>query len=129
MNKVCLIGRLTKKPELRNTSNGKRVCDFTIATNRINNKDTDFIDCIVWENLAENLCKYQDKGSLIGIEGELRVDTYKDKNDNTKKKYYVSVSNVEFLQKKEDNPYSDMRTKVESDLGEQIKIDPEDYPF
>ena len=125
-----LIGRLTKTPELRSTQTGKQVCEFTIATNRINNKECDFIDCIVWDKLAENLCKYQVKGSLIGIEGEIRVDNYKDKNNNSRKKVYVSVRNIEFLEsKKEENPYSEMKVKVESDFGKQIEISEDEYPF
>lgn len=132
MNKVMLIGRLTKTPELRATQTGKQVCDFTIATNRINGKECDFIDCIVWDKQAENLCKYQTKGSLIGIEGQLRIDTYKDKDNNSRKKTYVMVGNIEYLQTKEkteENPYKDMNTKVESDIGQSITIEDSDLPF
>ena len=129
-----LIGRLTKTPELRSTPKGKQVCSFTIATNRVNGKECDFIDCIVWDKQAENLCKYQVKGSLIGIEGQLRIDTYKDKDNNSKKRTYVMVGNIEYLsinkqESKEINPYSEMKTKVESDIGEQIEITPGDLPF
>lgn len=127
-----LIGRLTKTPELRTTQTGKQVCDFTIATNRINGKECDFIDCIVWDKQAENLCKYQTKGSLIGIEGQLRIDTYKDKDNNSRKKTYVMVGNIEYLQTKEkteENPYKDMNTKVESDIGQSIEITSADLPF
>lgn len=134
MNKVMLIGRLTKTPELRSTPKGKQVCDFTIATNRINGKECDFIDCIVWDKQAENLCKYQVKGSLIGIEGQLRIDTYKDKDNNSKKRTYVMVGNIEYLsinkqESKEINPYSDMKTKVDSDIGQSITIEDSDLPF
>lgn len=132
MNKVMLIGRLTKTPELRATQIGKQVCDFTIATNRINGKECDFIDCIVWDKQAENLCKYQTKGSLIGIEGQLRIDTYKDKDNNSRKKTYVMVGNIEYLQTKEkteENPYKDMNIKVESDIGQSITIEDSDLPF
>ena len=134
MNRVLLIGRLTKTPELRNTQTGKQVCDFTIATNRVNGKECDFIDCIVWDKQAENLCKYQVKGSLIGIEGQLRIDTYKDKDNNSKKRTYVMVGNIEYLsinkqESKEINPYSDMKTKVDSDIGQSITIEDSDLPF
>ena len=127
-----LIGRLTKNPELRATQSGKQVSSFTIATNRINNEECDFINCIVWDKQAENLCKYQTKGSLIGIEGQLRIDTYKDKDNNSRKKTYVMVGNIEYLQTKEkteENPYKDMNTKVESDIGQSITIEDSDLPF
>lgn len=138
MNKVMLIGRLTKVPELRSTPNGKQVCEFTLATNRINNEDADFISCIVWEKQAENLCKYQTKGSLIGIIGQLRTTSY-EKEGVRKYKTYVLVSEIEYLSSvshKEDenvadsgNPFAEMNTKVESDIGQQIEITPDDLPF
>lgn len=138
MNKVMLIGRLTKVPELRSTPNGKQVCEFTLATNRINNEDADFISCIVWEKQAENLCKYQTKGSLIGIIGQLRTTSY-EKEGVRKYKTYVLVSEVEYLSsvshkeenegQSETNPFAEMNTKVESDIGQQIEITDQDLPF
>ena len=138
MNKVMLIGRLTKVPESRSTPNGKQVCEFTLATNRINNEDADFISCIVWEKQAENLCKYQTRGSLIGIIGQLRTTSY-EKEGIRKYKTYVLVSEIEYLSSvshKEDktvadsgNPFAEMNTKVESDIGQQIEITDDDLPF
>lgn len=138
MNKVMLIGRLTKVPELRSTPNGKQVCEFTLATNRINNEDADFISCIVWEKQAENLCKYQTKGSLIGIIGQLRTTSY-EKEGVRKYKTYVLVSEIEYLSsvshkeenegQSETNPFAEMNTKVESDIGQQIEITDDDLPF
>ena len=138
MNKVMLIGRLTKVPELRSTPNGKQVCEFTLATNRINNEDADFISCIVWEKQAENLCKYQTKGSLIGIIGQLRTTSY-EKEGVRKYKTYVLVSEIEYLSsvshkeenegQSETNPFAEMNTKVESDIGQQIESTDDDLPF
>ena len=133
MNKCVLIGRLTKTPELRTTPKGKQVCSFTIATNRINNEDADFIDCVVWDKQAENLCKYQVKGSLIGISGQLRVERY-EVSGVKKTKTYIQVNEVEYLsinkqESKEINPYSEMKTKVESDLGKSIEITNDSLPF
>ena len=138
MNKVMLIGRLTKVPELRSTPNGKQVCEFTLATNRINNEDADFISCIVWEKQAENLCKYQTKGSLIGIIGQLRTTSY-EKEGVRKYKTYVLVSEIEYLSsvshkeenegQSETNPFAEMNTKVESDIGQSITIEDDDLPF
>lgn len=120
-----LIGRLTKKPELRATQTGKQVCSFTIATNRINNEECDFINCVVWDKQAENLCKYQVKGSLIGVIGQLRQERYKDTKGNDKTVYVVYCSEIEYLQsstKKEENPFKEMNTKVESDIGQQLEV-------
>lgn len=133
-----LIGRLTKAPELRNTPKGKQVCEFTLATNRINNEDADFINCIVWEKQAENLCKYQVKGSLIGIIGQIRTENY-EVSGVKKYKTYILVNEIEYLSSvshKENNegqngtnPYAEMKTKVESDIGQSIAIEDSDLPF
>lgn len=132
MNKVMLIGRLTKTPELRSTQTGKQVCSFTIATNRINNEECDFINCVVWDKQAENLCKYQVKGSLIGVIGQLRQETYNDTKGNKRTAHVVYCSEIEYLQsstKKEENPYKEMKTKTESDIGQSIEITDQDLPF
>ena len=97
MNKVLLIGRITKDLELRHTPNDKAVCDFTLAVNR-DKDNADFINCVVWNNQAENLCKYQGKGSLIAVFGELRVDTY-EVEGNKRYKTYILVNNLEYLEK------------------------------
>lgn len=130
MNKCMLIGRLTKTPELRSTQTGKQVCSFTIATNRINNEECDFINCVVWDKQAENLCKYQVKGSLIGVIGQLRQETYNDTKGNKRVPYVVYCSEIEYLQinkeKTEVNPYEEMKIKVESD---SVQIEDSDLPF
>lgn len=139
MNKVMLIGRLTKTPELRNTQTGKQVCSFTIVTNRINNEECDFINCVVWDKQAENLCKYQSKGNLIGVIGQLRQETYNDTKGNKRTSYVVYCNEIEYLSSvshKEDkvvaecgNPFAEMNTKVESDIGQSITIEDSDLPF
>lgn len=134
MNRVILTGRICKKLELKNLKDDKSVCEFTIATNRIGQEDADFINCIVWNKQAENLVKYQDKGSLIGVEGQLRSERY-EHNGQTKYKTYILVSQIEFLSsnKKEEkeNPYEAFGNsiKTEFDVGHQIEIDESDYPF
>ena len=134
MNKVILTGRICKKLELKNLKDDKSVCEFTIATNRIGQEDADFINCIVWNKQAENLVKYQDKGSLIGVEGQLRSEKY-EHNGQTKYKTYILVSQIEFLSsnKKEEkeNPYEAFGNsiKTEFDVGHQIEITDEDIPF
>ena len=133
MNKTWLTGRLSKKPELKKINENSCVCDFTIATNRPTNRDgekvADFINCRVWNNQAENLCKYQDKGNLIGISGEIRTETY-EVNGTKKYKTYVLTNNIEFLEsKKNDIPLEKLNTKTDFDKTGQIQISEDDYPF
>ena len=106
MNKAILVGRLTKDPELKMTENTKReVCQFTIAVNRPYTNDdgerkADFINCVVWDKLAENLSKYQKKGNQVAVEGRIQTRNYDDKDG---KKVYVTeifVSNISFLDSK-----------------------------
>ena len=126
MNKVLLIGRITKDLELRHTSNDKAVCDFTLAVNR-DKENADFINCVVWNSQAENLCKYQGKGSLIAVFGELRVDTY-EVEGNKRYKTYVYVNNIEFLSKKEETiPTEELTTKTITQ--ETIEYTDEDLPW
>lgn len=129
MNKVMLVGRLTKMPELKEVKD-KKVCEFTIATNRVNGKDADFINCVVWNNQAENLCKYQVKGNIIGVIGELRVDSYEIEG-NKRYKTYVMVNNIEFLESKKEktNPFEEFGNSIKTEVKEQLEISEDDYPF
>lgn len=124
MNKVILTGRLTKNPELRYTANNKPVCEFTIATNRIGNDNADFINCIVWNNQAENITKYMEKGSLIAVFGELRTETYEIEG-NKKYKTYVLGNNIEFLESKSTSKNDPMKL----DGSKDIKIEDSDLPW
>ena len=136
MNKVVLTGRITRKPELRDVRD-KKLCEFSLATNRPVVRDgekvADFVNCVVWGVQAENLYKYQDKGSLIAVFGELRVDNYEDKEGNKRQKTYVLVSNVEFLgnKKKEEKPFDGYEPSIttKSRLEEQLTITDEDFPW
>ena len=142
MNQVILTGRITKKPELRETKKGSKVCEFTLATNRPTMRDgkreTDFITCMVWNNQAENLVKYQDKGSLVGVHGELRIDSY-EVNGEKRYKTYVIVNNIEFLDRKSENttqsttttqtnPYEDFGKSIKTEVQEQFDYS-EDLPW
>ena len=130
MNKAILVGRLTKDPELKMTENTKReVCQFTIAVNRpYTNEDgerkADFINCVVWDKLAENLSKYQKKGNQVAVEGRIQTRNYDDKDG---KKVYVTevfVSNVTFLDSKGSNDsvnnLEEPPVKAGSITGEEI---------
>jgi len=125
MNSIIITGRLTAKPELKYTASGKCLCQFSLACTGMS-ADTDFIDCVVWNKQAENLCEYQEKGNLIGVAGRLSTDTYQNKEGQKVKKYVVSVSTLEFMSSKpktqeakvvepEQNPFEEFGNSVTID--------------
>lgn len=100
LNRVILIGRLTRDPELRYTPNGAAVCKFTLAINRkFNREETDFIDIVVWQKLAENCANYLGKGRLAAVEGRLQVRTYETQDGQKRKVTEVVAEDVRFLDK------------------------------
>lgn len=103
-NKAFLGGRLTADPEIKQTPNGKMVCQFSIAVNR-KGKDqpTDFINCVAWEKSAELLSKYFRKGSSICVVGEIQVRQWKDKDGGNRYATEVRVSEINFVDSKSDN--------------------------
>src|SRR5574344_1700970 len=140
MNKVILIGRITKDIELRTVNTDKSVATYTLAIDRGygDKKETDFINCVTWEKQAENIAKYCTKGSLIAIEGRIQTRNYDGKDG---KKIYVTeviTSNVQFLdtkkettpvekiEKKEEDPYVDFGKSINAD---EIELTSEDLPF
>lgn len=105
MNKVILIGRLTKDPELKKTNSGLSYVQFNLAvnrnyTNKSGEKQADFINCVAWRTQADNLVKYIRKGGLIGVEGEIQTRTYDDKNGIKKYITEVLCNSIEFLESK-----------------------------
>ena len=133
MNKAILTGRIVNDLELKQTTSGKSICEFRLATNRPTNRDgervADFINCRVWNKQAENLVKYQTKGSLIAVIGRMQVDTYKDKDGNNKSYNYLLVEELEYLEKKKEeaNEFQDLKTKTE--VTDQFDYTDEDLPF
>ena len=104
MNKGILVGRLTKDPELKHTSNNVAVCNFTLAVNRSYKRDgepdADFINCVVWKAQAENLVKYIKKGGLIGVDGRIEIGSYEHKQGHEVPTFTIICSNVTFLEPK-----------------------------
>ena len=104
INRVVLVGRLTKEPELRTTPSGAKVCQYTLAVNRTRKAegqpDADFINCVAWNKTAELMNQYLSKGALIGIEGRIQTRNY---DDNSGRKVYVTeviCDSVAFLEPK-----------------------------
>ena len=107
MNKSILIGRLTKAPELRTTQSGISVASFTVAVNRrFKNQDggydADFINCIAWRQQAEFICRYFDKGDMIGIVGSIQTRNYDNKDGQKVYVTEVAVEEVHFCGGKKD---------------------------
>jgi single-strand DNA-binding protein len=105
INRVVLVGRLTKDPELRYTSSNIPVSKFTLAVNRTftgpsGEREADFIQCVVWRKQAENLVKFVRKGSLIGVEGRIQTGSYDDKDGIRKYTTEVIGDSVQFLEPK-----------------------------
>ena len=134
MNKVFLIGRLTRDPDLRYTPSNIATVTFSIAVNRpFTNqngvREADFINIIAWRKQAENVKKYITKGSLVAVEGRIQTRNYDDKDG---KKVYVTevvADNVQFLEPKgqrsmeSNNNYEPSDNVQTTDVGEDPYID------
>jgi single-strand DNA-binding protein len=105
MNRVVLVGRLTKDPELRYTASGVAVATFTLAvgrpfSNQQGERETDFINCVVWRKPAENVANFLKKGSLAGVDGRVQTRNYEGQDG---KRVYVTevlAESVQFLEPK-----------------------------
>jgi len=100
INRVVLVGRLTRDPELRYTPNGTAVTTFTLAVNRNfknanGEQQADFINCVVWRKAAENVANYLRKGSLAGVDGRIQTRTY---DNNEGRRVYVTEVVAESVQ-------------------------------
>lgn len=103
-NKAIIGGRLTSDPEIRQTINGRIVCQFTVAVNRKGSDgQADFISCVAWEKRAEFLEKYFRKGSSICVVGEIQVRKWQDKNGENRYTTEVLVGEINFVDSKEEN--------------------------
>lgn len=107
LNTVVLIGRLTKDPELRYTPSGKAVATLRLAvdrgtTNPQGEKETDFIDVVVWERQAETVANYLQKGRLIAVQGRLQIRQYETQEGQRREKAEVVANQVRFLDRGHD---------------------------
>ncbi len=106
MNRVVLVGRLTRDPELRNTNSGVPVVAFTIAVNRTftsnatGEREADFINCIVFNKPAENLNRYIRKGGLVGVDGRIQTRSYTAQDGSKRYVTEVVCENIQFLEPK-----------------------------
>lgn len=108
LNRIIIMGRMTKDPELRSTNGGVSVTSFTLAVDRDfkgqnGEKTTDFIDVVAWRNTAEFVCKYFSKGRMAVAEGRLQIREWKDKEGNNRRNAEIQAENVYFADSKRDS--------------------------
>lgn len=120
LNEIRLMGHLARDPELRFTSNGNGVTNFTIAVNRDYGDDTDFIKCTAWNRgnykLAEYTAKYK-KGDLVFVAGELRQENWEDNNGNKRQTFKVNIDKAYNFSRKPQKK-SESEPEQDDDLGE-----------
>ena len=131
MNNVVLIGRLTKDVELKYIQGtGTPVANFAIAvdrefTGKDGKKEVDFIDIQVWGKSAENCSNYIGKGSLVGVQGSIRIDLYQNKEGENRKITKVNANRVQFL----DTKRTEQENKTNTNTLEFQEVDNDDIPF
>lgn len=127
MNKLTIIGRLTRDPELRTTTTGVNVCSFSVAVKRKNRRDgepeADFFEVTAWRERGEMCAKYLSKGSKVCVIGAVSVDTYTAHDGTTRAKLKVNADEVEFLSSRQDGQkvdqgsgFQDVTASVDGDL-------------
>lgn len=141
MNKVVLVGNLTRDPEKRTTPQGVSVTAFTVATqkrfkNADGGYDADFINCVAWRATADFVAQYFVKGSRIGVAGSLQTRSYDDKDGNKRYVTEVVADEVEFCGSKKANSKPDNAANeqpqetVDDIFGDELsEIYDEDLPF
>ncbi len=132
MNKVFLIGNLTRDPEMNTISSGVSVCRFAIAVSRRfvaadGNRETDFINIIAWRGLADNCAKYLKKGNKVAVCGSLQTRSYENKDGVKVNVFEIVADEVEFLTNK---AQSGVEAGAKDDqVAELQPVQDDDLPF
>ena len=142
LNKIFIMGRLTRDPELRRTQSGTPVTSFSLAVDRdfksqSGEKETDFIDVVAWRQTAEFVARYFTKGRMAVVEGRLQIRDWQDRDGNKRRSAEVVADNVYFGDSKRDGapqygaPSGGYTAPVASSSGDFAEIDEEDgdLPF
>lgn len=134
LNKVILIGRLTRDPELRYTTNGVAVAKLSLAVdrpqfNREREKETDFIDVVVWQKLAEVCANNLGKGRLVAVDGRLQIRSYDDNQGVKRKVAEVVAEGIKFLDWPKDRDNSGGVNQGSGGFGSEIGFSGDDIPF
>lgn len=125
MNKIIIIGRITKEIELKATASGTEVADFTIAVNRNyknaeGNYEADFINCVSYKGLAKTISTYVKKGDRLAVEGRLQTRTYQNKEGKNIKVSEVIVENIDFIETKKKEQPNNVEVPAGSIKGEEV---------
>lgn len=126
LNKIVIMGRLTRDPELRQTQNQIPVASFTLAVDRDYGDETDFIDCVAWRKTAEFVSNYFFKGKMAVVAGRLQIRKWEDKDGNKRKSAEVVADNVYFGDSKKDSGTAEYEY---SGFQEADDISDDDLPF
>ena len=137
LNRVILVGRLTRDPELRHTPAGAAVCSFSLANGRSytqgseKKEQTSYFDIVAWSKLGELIAEYCKKGTQIAVEGRLQQRTWNDSEGNRKSKIEVVADNIQFLAKPKDQA-AEQHNGIGQDVTGQVpsyEECSEDNPF
>lgn len=133
-NKIILIGRLTREPELRYTPSGTPVAKFTLAVDRRPNKqgerEADFIDILTWQKIAETCANYLGKGRLVAVEGRLQIRSYNDNQGIRRKAAEVVAETVRFLDRAKDGQSQKPADgTADDDFVSEVSFVDDDTPF
>ena len=133
LNRVCLVGRLVRDPELRYSPSGVAVANFTLALDRRfknaqGEKETDFIPCVAFKQLAENCANYLAKGKLASVDGRIQVSTYNDKDGQKRWATEVIADDVRFLSPKDGGSTGSPTSSGARSFGHEVNLD-DDIPF
>lgn len=119
LNRIDIMGRLTRDPEMRRTQSGKPVTSFTLAVDRDYNKgEVDFIDCVAWNNTAEFVNSYFEKGRMAVVSGRLQFREWTDKNGSKRKNAEVIADNVYFGDSKKESTKDEYSGYTEPEFNE-----------
>ena len=141
MNRLTIIGNLTRDPELRTTSNGDAVCSFSVAVNRRRtaqnqNPEADFFRVTAWRQLGENCAKYLAKGRKVCVVGPVSVHTYQDQNGTTRASMEVQANEVEFLSSAQESQQAQAPAQNQAPQAQQapagftqVDMNDDDLPF
>lgn len=132
INKVTLIGRLTKDVDLKFTQSGKAVGSFNLAVNRnfknqSGETEADFINCVVWDKKAETLANYTKKGSLLGVVGSIRTRNYENQQGQRVYVTEVLVDEYQFLDSRNDNQQSNQSNNHQQQNSQTQQISQSNY--
>ncbi len=134
LNRIVVVGRLTRDPELRSTSNGVAVASFTVAVDRNfsnsrGERETDFIPVVVWRGLAETCGRYLSKGRLVAVDGRLQIRNYEANDGSRRSIAEIVADNVQFLSPKDGSGSGNSGYSSDSDFADEEMTPLDEIPF